>query len=551
MTRWAGVPEDRRQAVLFAERLDDAVPAEHSVRFLDELLGRPEIDWKPWEVRYHRTLGQPAVHPRVPASILLYGLMTRIRSSRGLEDALRVRLDFRWLAHGHRLDHTMLSEFRRKHSSELKSLFVDVLLLAKELGLSHFQRIGFDGTRTRANNRRSGTRTPAELLAEQQKLQQEVDEFLQQAESADARDEELFGRDAFADMPQELRDKQRRAEKIGEALADLARLKEAGGKAPKRIPTTDLDARVMPNKDGGCAPNYTPLATVDIATGLIVADDVRSEINEDGQLIPQVEQVERDLDVKVQEVLTDGLNGTGANLAACAERGISLISPCALPDPANPALRDDPQQPVPETEWDKLPTHTTTFDGQKCTQLDKSAFVYDEERDCYWCPLGQPLNYANTTSEKNGSGRRIRDRYQADAATCAACPLRDRCMPGKKDSPHDTKNGQKNDPKKNKPRGRSISREQHERHRERHAQKMATKEAQDIYALRRHPGERPFAMIKHHFGLRRFLLRGLDAVRDEWRWAALAFNLQRLMSLLRSRAGPEPNLTAPSTLALG
>ena len=124
-------------------------------------------------------------------------------------------------------------------------------------------------------------------------------------------------------------------------------------------------------------------------------------------------------------------------------------------------------------------------------------------------------------------------------------------MPGKKDASHDTKNGQKNDPKKNKPRGRSISREQHERRRERHAQKMATKEAQDIYALRRHPGERPFAMIKHHFGLRRFLLRGLDAVRDEWRWAALAFNLQRIMSLLRSRAGPEPDRTAPTTLAVG
>lgn len=540
MTRWAGAPEDRQQAVLFAERLDDAVSAGHAVRLLDELLGHARIDWRRWEAGYFRKLGQPAVHPRVPASILLYGLLTRVRSSRGLEDALQVRLDYRWLAHGHQLDHTTLSEFRRKHSAELKELFVDVLLLAKELGLSHFQRVGFDGTRTRANNRRSGTRTPAELLAEQNQLQQEVAEFLQQAEAEDARDEELFGGDALAELPEELRDKQRRAKKIGEVVADLNRVKAAGGTVPERIPTVDLDARVMPNKDGGYAPNYTPLATVDIATGLIVADDVLGVINEDGHLIPQVEQVERDLGVKVQEVLTDGLNGTGANLAACAERGLSLISPCPLPEPANPALRADPTQPVPESEWDQLPTHSTKFDGQKCTQLDKSAFVYDAERKCYWCPLGQPLNYANTTSEKNGSGRRIRERYQADPATCAACPLRERCVPGKKDQPG----------KKGKPRGRSISREQFEQHRERHAQKMATPAAQELYKLRRHPGERPFAMIKHHFGLRRFLLRGLDAVRDEWRWATIAFNLQRLMSLLRSRAGPALNLTAPPTLAV-
>jgi transposase len=535
MTRWAAVPEDRQQTLLFAERLDEAVAAGHAVRLLDELLGHAKINWRSWEARYHRTLGQPAVHPRVPASILLYGLLTRIRSSRGLEDALGMRLDFRWLAHGHQLDHTTLSEFRRKHSSELKLLFVEVLLLAKELGLGHFQRLGFDGTRSRASNRRSGTRTPAELLAEKQKLQQDVADFLQQAEAEDTRDEEWFGGDALAELPEELRTKQQRAQKIGELLAELDRVKEAGGTVPKRIPTVDLDARVMPNKDGGHAPNYTPLATVDIASGLIVADDVLNVINEDGHLIPQVEQVARDLGVQVQEVLTDGLNGTGANLAACAERGISLISPCPLPDPANPAFRDDPQQPVAESEWDKLPTHHTKFDGEKCTQLDKSAFVYDEERKCYWCPLGKPLNYANTTSEKNGSGRRIRERYQAAAATCAGCPLRDRCVPRKKDD---------------QPRGRSISREQFEQHRERHAKKMATPEAQEIYQLRRHPGERPFAMIKHHFGLRRFLLRGLDAVRDEWRWATIAFNLQRIMSLIRSRAGPEPTLIAPSTPAV-
>ena len=485
---------------MFAERLDDAVPAAHAVRLLDELLGAPQINWKPWEAGYFRNTGQPAVRPRVLASILLYGLMTRIRSSRGLEDALLVRLDYRWLAHGHRLDHTTLSEFRRKHSSELKSLFVDVLLLAKGLGLAHFQRLGFDGTRARACNRRSGTRTPAELQQEHDELQKEVGEFLQRAEAEDTRDEELFGGDALHELPEELRDKQRRAEKIGALLTDLDRVKEAGGTVPKRIPSTDLDARVMPNKDGGHAPNYTPLATVDIASGLIVGTDVLNEINEDRHLIPQVEQVERDLGVKVREVLTDGLNGTGANLAACEERGISLISPCPLPDPANPALRADPTQPVPESERGKLPTCQSNIGGQACTQLDKSAFVYDEERKCYWCPLGQPLNYANTTSEKNGSGRRIRDRYQADKATCAACPLRDRCVPGKKDD---------------KPRGRSISREQFEQHRERHAQKMATPEAQELYKLRRHPGERPFAMIKHHFGLRRFLLRGLEAVRDE------------------------------------
>jgi hypothetical protein len=64
----------------------------------------------------------------------------------------------------------------------------------------------------------------------------------------------------------------------------------------------------------------------------------------------------------------------------------------------------------------------------------------------------------------------------------------------------------------------------------------------------RHPGERPFAVIKHQFGARRFLLRGLAQVRTEWRWPATAFNLTRLISLIRSRAGPTRNPIHPSPM---
>jgi hypothetical protein len=447
----------------------------------------------------------------------LYGLLTRIRSSRGLEEALRVRMDFRWLAEGRTIDHTTLSEFRRKHAQELKDLFVQVVQLARRLGFASLTRLGYDGTRARANNRRSGTRRPEELRQEQEELAAKFAELSQQAEAEDAQDEEWFQSRGTHELPADLQDAQRRKAEIEAQLEDLAQGEAEGRAMPKRVPITDPDARVMPNKDGGHAPNFTPTVTVDIGSGLIVQTDVLNVVNEDGHLLPAVEEVQEQFALtSPPEVLTDGLNGTGANLAACAERGISIFSPCDLPDPANPALREDPTQPVPEDQWDRLPEHPVKGGPP---QLDKSAFVYDEQRDCYWCPTGQPLSYKSTTSEACGSGRRIRARYQAEKTACAACPLRARCLQGKAQA-------------------RQINREQHEVHRERHAQKMATPEAQATYALRRHAGERPFAMIKHHFGLRRFLLRGLAQVRTEWRWAATAFNLQRLMSLMRSRAGP-------------
>ena len=89
-------------SVLFPSKLDEVVPQEHLVRNLDAILR--ELDWSEFEAKYHGTLGARPVHPRVLTSIILYGHLTRILSSRPLEAALWLRVDFRWLAEGEQLD---------------------------------------------------------------------------------------------------------------------------------------------------------------------------------------------------------------------------------------------------------------------------------------------------------------------------------------------------------------------------------------------------------------------------------------------------------------
>jgi len=215
----------------------------------------------------------------------------------------------------------------------------------------------------------------------------------------------------------------------------------------------------------------------------------------------------------------NGAMCSGANLAALDALGTTLYWPLPKPDgSANPALRADLTQPVPAADWDRLP-----ISGGKSPQLRKEAFVYDEQRDCYWCPQGQALPATHQTSELRGTERVERVRYQAAASVCASCPLLTRCVkPGTAQ--------------------RTVSRDQHESKRDELARRMATPEAQATYKRPKEVAERPFATIKHHFGVRRFLLRGLDQVRTEWRWLATAFNLHRMMSLWNTRAGPVPEL---------
>lgn len=145
---WAKSPEVREQMVLYPSRLDDAIDQDHNVRLRDDILSR--LDWSKWESGYDLRCGQPPIHPKVLASVILYGLLTRIRTSRALEEALRVRLDFRWLVEGRWIDHTTISEFRRKNSDALKDTFVQIGLVARQMGWLPLETLAFDGTRMRS-----------------------------------------------------------------------------------------------------------------------------------------------------------------------------------------------------------------------------------------------------------------------------------------------------------------------------------------------------------------------------------------------------------------
>ena len=275
------------------------------------------------------------------------------------------------------------------------------------------------------------------------------------------------------------------------------------------MPTTDVESRVTKSKEGGFAPNYTPVTVVDPQSGLIAATEVIADSDEKSVLPGALDEVEATLGEKPERVLADAIFNHASNLLEMDERDIVLLSP--IDDVTdNPADRDDPTQPVPEDEWDRLPT--------KKKQLSKDAFVYDAEADRYFCPQGKELSYNSTYTQKSGDHTIRRHRYHARETDCAECPLLNRCVNGR--SPF-----------------RRVSRDEAEPLREQLRERMRSEAGQEAYR-RRMIGERPFAMIKQAMGVRQFLHRGLQRVRQEWRWITTAFNLSLLINLLQARAGP-------------
>ena len=507
--RWDEPALSRDQQVLFPERLDQIIPADHRVRQIDLILRR--IDWTPWEDAYKPTgVGRPPIHPRVVAGVILYGLLCRIRASRKLEEALVVRNDFRWLVEGRSIDHTTISIFRVSHPELLKDLFVKVGLLAKELHLSAFKMFGYDATRVRASNRRTGTRSLAELKEAKKQLEEQFEQEQKKVEQEQAAEDKLYGNDENSSGT--LESLKKKSAQIDAALQRYEELEKAGKTTPKRLPITDPESRVCKNKEGGFGVNHTPANVVDEQSGLVVASDVIDGVNENESMIDAVNQARKNLEIEDEpiKVVADGLMDTPANIVGCRENGIDLYTPSG---PSNPAFRQDLSQPVAADQIDRLPTRTRA--GKK--YFDKTAFVYDAQKNVFYCPQGRTLQYASSRTDHTGQHR---DCYRLSSQVCNGCPLRALCFESK-----DNKSG------------RRIECGSEEKAVQEHREKMQTEEAKEVYAKRASPTERPFAVIKQVFGVRQFLTRGLKRVRQEWDWATLAFNLTILERRVQSQGG--------------
>ena len=520
----------REQLVLFQESLDSRILADHPVRILDEILDR--LDWNDWESEYHGSFGQPPIHPAVLCKVLLFGLIRRIRSSRQVEYNLIHSIDFIWLASGHSIDHVTLSNFRRDHKERLKGIYRQLVQTAIDLGLAKLSELCIDGSRVLANANRYKTWNQANLAKVMADLDKEIEKALGEMDLCDQADDLLDDGQRADQLPASIADMKERREQLDQLMAQLQEMdaaRKAKGtdpeKNPAQIPRTDPDARVLPNKEGGYAPNYTPMAVNETQNGFIVGADVVIGNVEHTMLLPMVNDIIADFsDEEVNTMMGDGAYATGENIRDCERQGLELLSPlCGPSQQDNPAIRADVSEPVDAEKIDQLPLNPQT------KRFDKSAFVYDAEADCYHCPAGKKLPRSGTEM-KTRSGIRVRE-FQYRCRECAGCPLAAKCRTNP-----------------NSKTGRKVSHDEYAEERDRHRERMKSPEAKARYRRRQHIGETPFAVLKRVLDLRRFSLRGIAGVQVEWLWGCTAFNLKKLTKLIGSMRAESSELQSIATV---
>ncbi len=135
---------------------------------------------------------------------------------------------------------------------------------------------------------------------------------------------------------------------------------------------------------------------------------------------------------------------------------------------------------------------------------------YNKEKDCFTCPMGQPMNKVRTEKQKSANGYE-KEVHVYQAKNCVNCPLRGMC--------HDAQ-------------GNRIIKVNHRlRHYQRQAQEKLNTEQGIRHRKKRCCDVEPvFANLKHNKNFKRFNLRGKKKVEIETGLIAIAHNLKNMVA---------------------
>jgi transposase len=160
------------------------LPEGHLAYFISDTVD--SLDLGAFHARYDK--GGPRNQPFDPAmmlKVLIYGYASGVFSSRKIARKLHEDIAFRVLGAGNFPAHRTISDFRAFHLKELSDLFVQVVCLAREMGLVKLGTVAVDGTKVKANASRHKAMSYGHMLKAEAELKAQIASLLDRAKAAD------------------------------------------------------------------------------------------------------------------------------------------------------------------------------------------------------------------------------------------------------------------------------------------------------------------------------------------------------------------------------
>ena len=169
--------EDRNQATLFPERIDDYVAEDSPVRVVDVFIDDLDISGLGFRTEPNAT-GRPRYHPKMMLKLYVYGYLNRVQSSRRLEREAQRNVELMWLTGRLAPDFKTIADFRKDNGEAIRLVCREFVMLCRKLGLLNNTLVAIDGSKFKAVNNRDKNFTRAKMKRRLAELESSIDRYL-------------------------------------------------------------------------------------------------------------------------------------------------------------------------------------------------------------------------------------------------------------------------------------------------------------------------------------------------------------------------------------
>jgi transposase len=501
--------------MLLPPDIDELIAPTHPVRVVSKVID--QLDIQPLLSKY-KAGGTSSFHPRMLLKVLVYAYISNIYSSRKIEEAVQSNIYFMWLAAMNKPDHNTINRFRSDRlKGVLQKIFSQVVELLVAEGLLNIKQLYVDGTKIEANANRYTFVWGRSIHTSKERIKKQLDELWQYAQKIAAEEmddteptdfdkidpdkvEQTIQKinEAIKDKPADPKVKQKLKYAEKNWPANLKKYEEQEkimGDERNSFSKTDTDATFMRMKEdhmqnGQLKPAYN----VQISTNnqFIATYSIHQKTTDTNTLIDHLSTHENHYRQTPEAVIADAGYGSEENYQALAEKNITAY--------------------VKHNQFDRQ--QNKSIQDRKPFSADK--LHYNQQLDCYYCPMGQPMQNTGSRTRTTTTGfKQHLTLYQAK--NCNGCPLQSVCHQGK---------------------GNRIIEVNHHLNqlKDQANQRLQSEQGISHRKKRCWDVEPVFANIKNNHNFRRFMLRGKEKVAIETGLLALAHNLRKKISLNYSKA---------------
>jgi len=462
-----GIEADYKQQWVFPPSLEDLLPSGHPARLVREFVDAQDLEKLGFKTQIAET-GRPTYAAGLLVKVILYGYMNRSRSTRQWERSCYNDIGMLWLTGMNYPDHVTLWRCWNENRKGLRNLLRQLLQVAMAAELVSMVLHAVDGTKILSQASEQKAWRKASLEEKVRRLNGAIEEMMKQTEQ--------WGSEGGGDhqLPESLREK--------EKLRDLvqSQLKQLQEEQREHFNPGDPDARVM--KCGARKQfAYNAQAVVEEKSQLIVAADVVSDESDNYQLVPMLEQVERNLGQVAEQTVADAGYLATTQVAEAEEKHYSVLV--------------NLQEPLTD----------------ECPPYHASRFVYDGAKDHCVCPVGQVLQFDREKRRDKLQPYTVRIYRCSNYATC---PVRWQCSSSQQ--------------------GRTVQIHPNHAALVRQREKQRDDKMRALLKQRGAIVEPVFGWAKAVMGFRRWTFRGTEKVQTQWSVLCTAMNLRRLYTYWRA-----------------